>query len=181
MRYLIPLALAALVACSKSEPAPNPVEPPKAEAQAAPVPAPAPAAAGMTEKEKAQANPYPNDLGPEAIPDSVLAGYDKAVRPGYDLMTKRCAQCHTAARPINSRFDDAETWNRYVKRMMNKPGCVMTKAEAKLIWQFLVEDSKQRKKGAQAAAWTAHRAKLVADFKAKYPKRYEELKAANDL
>lgn len=185
MRYL--LLAAALAACSKSEPAPNPVEPPKAEAHTAPPPGtaaaapPATAAAGQSEKEKALANPYPNDLGPDSIPDSLLSTYDQAVRPGYDLMRQRCAQCHSPARPINSRFDDADTWNRYVKRMMNKPGCVMTKAEAKLIWQFLVADSDKRKKGAQAAAWKDHRAKLVADFKAKYPKRYEELKAANDL
>ena len=96
-------------------------------------------------------------------------------------MRVRCAQCHTASRPLNSRFDDSDTWNRYVKRMMNKPGCEITKAEAKSIWQFLSYDSEKRKKGANAAAWKAHREKLVAEFKAKFPKRYEELKSANDL
>ena len=65
--------------------------------------------------------------------------------------------------------------------MMNKPGCAIEKADGKAIWQFLSYDSEQRKKGANAAAWKAHREKLVAEFKIKFPTRYEDLKAANDL
>jgi hypothetical protein len=65
--------------------------------------------------------------------------------------------------------------------MMNKPGCNIEKAEGKKIWEFLAYDSFHRKGGANAAKWAEHRKKLVAEFKAKYPKRYEELKAANDL
>lgn len=174
------LVLFALAACSRPEPEPNPIKPP--EAAAAPASsASAPAAAGQTEKEKARTNPYPNDLGPERLPESALATYDPQRRKGYDLMLVRCAQCHAASRPLNSRFDDSDTWNRYVKRMMNKPGCAITKAEGKAIWQFLSYDSEKRKKGANLAAWKELRAKLVAEFKEKYPKRYEELKAANDL
>ncbi len=177
---IILLAALALVACSKSEPAPAPVEAPKAAA--APAAAPEAAApAGQSEKEKALANPYPNDLGPATLPEETLAAYPADVRKGYDLLVVKCAQCHTPSRPLNSRFDDADTWNRYVKRMMNKPGCVMTKAEAKVIWQFLSADSAKRKHGAGEAAWKAHRERLVADFKVKFPKRYEELKAADDL
>jgi len=175
MKSLILVLL--LAACSKPEPEPAPVKPPEA---AAPATAAAPAA-GQSEKEKAQANPYPNDLGPATLPESVLAGYEPERRKGYELTLSRCAQCHTASRPLNSRFDDSETWNRYVKRMMNKPGCSITKAEGKAIWQFLSYDSEKRKKGPNLAAWKAHREKLVAEFKTKYPARYEELKAANDL
>ncbi len=182
MRHL--LLLAALAACSKPAEAPK-AETPAPTAAAAPAAAPAPAAEPAhdhsSEKEKALANPYPNDLGPERLTDAELAAYSPELRKGYDLLIQRCAQCHTSARPLHSRFDDSDTWNRYVKRMMNKPGCVITKAEGKLIWQFLAADSETRKKGAQAAAWKAHRERLVAEFKAKFPKRYEELKAANDL
>ena len=163
---------------------PKPAEPAKetvpAAAPAAPIAAPAPAPA-QSEKEKALANPYPNDLGPDKLADSVLAGYDPERLKGYELLRVKCAQCHTPSRPLNSRFDDSDTWNRYVKRMMNKPGCAITKAEGKAIWQFLAYDSEKRKKGANAAAWKEHRDKLVAQFKAKFPARYEELKAANDL
>lgn len=76
---------------------------------------------------------------------------------------------------------EVKVWNRYVKRMMNKPGCNIEKAEGKKIWEFLQYDGAHRKVGENAAKWAGHRHKLVDEFKAKYPKRYEELKAANDL
>jgi hypothetical protein len=76
---------------------------------------------------------------------------------------------------------EVKIWNRYVKRMMNKPGCNIEKAEGKQIWEFLEYDGAHRKVGANAAKWAEHRKKLVEEFKTKYPKRYEELKAANDL
>jgi hypothetical protein len=76
---------------------------------------------------------------------------------------------------------EVKVFNRYVKRMMNKPGCAITKPEGKAIWEFLEYDGSHRKVGANAAAWAEHRKKLVEEFKSKYPKRYEELKAANDL
>jgi hypothetical protein len=66
-------------------------------------------------------------------------------------------------------------WERYVKKMMSKPGCNISPAEGKKVWQFLTYDSEKRKTGAKAAAWAQHRRKLLADFKAKYPDRYREL------
>ena len=171
------VVLLVLAACSKPSEPVKPAEPVATEAPSAPAAAPA----VQSEKEKALTNPYPNDLGPDRLSDAVLASYDPERRKGYDLLLVRCAQCHTSARPLNSRFDDSDTWNRYVKRMMNKPGCAITKAEGKAIWQFLSYDSDKRKKGANADAWKALRAKLVAEFKEKHPKRYEELKAASDL
>jgi hypothetical protein len=166
-------------------------------------------AKGMSEKEKALAHPYPNDFGPETLPDDVIKAYPANVQAGYKKLVSKtggCAQCHSAARPLNSRFvevPEAElarlkkeqpalladasvrqvetgVWNRYVKRMMSKPGCEIAKAEGKLIWQFLAADSK-RKLGENAASWEAHRKKLLAEFKAKHPARYDELKAAGDL
>jgi hypothetical protein len=187
-------------------------------------------AAEMTEKEKALASPYPNDLGPDSLPADVVNSYPAEIQNGYHILKGEvkqdgkwvynngksgCVQCHTASRPLNSRFmepaggmDDAaqtanlaklkteqpeifkditiwqpevKVFNRYVKRMMNKPGCSITKIEGKAIWEFLEYDGSHRKVGANAAAWAAHRKDLVGQFKTKYPKRYEELKAANDL
>ena len=66
-------------------------------------------------------------------------------------------------------------WERYVKKMMSKPGCNISPAEGKKVWQFLTYDSEKRKTGANAARWAEHRRKLLADFKAKYPDRYREL------
>jgi len=66
-------------------------------------------------------------------------------------------------------------WERYVKKMMAKPGCNISPDEGKRVWQFLTYDSEKRKTGANAAKWAEHRRKLLADFKAKYPDRYREL------
>ena len=66
-------------------------------------------------------------------------------------------------------------WERYVKKMMSKPGCNISQPEGKKIWQFLTYDSEKRKTGANAAKWAEHRRQLLADFKVKNPARYKEL------
>ncbi len=194
------------------------------------LPANAAKTAAELEKEKAQANPYPNDFGPDHLPEDVLSTYPAERQEGYKLLLMRCAQCHTPSRPLNSRFvepaigleyvgkpdqvakEKAEVsklkaehpeyfgaaasgvwqiedgvWNRYVKRMLNKPGGGvaagghMTVPEAKKIYMFLVYDGKRRKLGANAEAWKAHRLKLIETLKEKNPSRYAELKRDNDL
>jgi hypothetical protein len=148
------------------------------------------------EKEKAK-NPYPNDFGPDTID---VSGYPEEYKESYKLFVEKCVRCHTIARPINSQFTEVKTpdmdslktsspqvfekhyvwqvedniWERYVKRMMRKPGCEMTVDEAKGIWKFLVYDSKERKLK-DPVIWEKHRQKLLDDFKAKYPDRYKEL------
>lgn len=72
-------------------------------------------------------------------------------------------------------------WKRYVKRMAAKPGCDIAGPEAKAIWEFVVYDSLQRKTGANAAKWKAHREDLIQKFKEQHPARYEELKEQKDL
>ena len=157
-----------------------------------------PASSAAAEKEKAMKNPYPNDLGPDKID---VSKYSPELQEGYKLLQDKCAKCHTPSRPLNSQFVDVKAeemaalkasnpeifkdklvwqvetgiWQRYIKRMMAKPGCNIADAEGKKIFKFVVEDSKRRKTGAQAASWSAHRKKLLADFKAKYPDKYKEL------
>ncbi|MBI4060630.1 MAG: hypothetical protein HY403_04300 [Elusimicrobia bacterium] len=175
-------------------------------------------AAEMSEKEKALSNPYPNDFGPDSLPADVLKGYPANVQAGYKKLVSPkagCAQCHSAARPLNSRFVEPEggmdeakqeaalakmrkeqpelfndssiwqvetkVWSRYVKRMMNKPGCNLQKPEGKAIYEFLAYDSIKRKTGANAAKWAEHRKGLIEQLKSKNPKRYAELKEAKDL
>lgn len=157
-----------------------------------------PASSALAEKEKAMKNPYPNDLGPDKID---VSKYTTEEQEGYKLMIDKCAKCHSPSRPLNSQFLDlkeeeitsakkshpemfknklvwqVETgiWQRYIKRMMAKPGCNISSEEGKKIWKFIVEDSKQRKTGKAAANWGTHRKKLLADFKTKYPDRHKEL------
>ncbi|MBI3291205.1 MAG: hypothetical protein HYZ73_00090 [Elusimicrobia bacterium] len=157
--------------------------------------------AAELEKEKALQNPYANDLGPTTID---ISKYSAELQEGYRYLQKRCAQCHTPARPLNSQFlelkpeeiaewkakqpdvfqapfvwqPESGVWQRYVKRMMGKPGCEVQQNEGKVIWKFLVYDSKTRKLGANKDKWAAHRKQLLAQCKEKYPKRYEELYGA---
>ena len=74
-----------------------------------------------------------------------------------------------------------DQWQRYVKRMMSKPGCSVSKDDGMKIWRFLVYDSSKRKLGANAEKWKAHRKKLIEEFKQKYPKRYEELAGSKPI
>jgi hypothetical protein len=65
------------------------------------------------EKEKAMANPYPNDFGPETLDEETLKSYPANIKEGYNIMLgkagkKNCQTCHTAARPLNSRFVEPE-------------------------------------------------------------------------
>jgi hypothetical protein len=84
------------------------------------------------------------------------------------------AQPGVAAAPLVWQVEDG-LWQRYVRRMMAKPGCAISTEEGKKIWAFLSFDSVQRKTGANAAAWKAHRSRLLEDFKAAHPDRYKTL------
>jgi len=138
-------------------------------AMAAMVSVTGPAVGAMTEKEKAQKEPFPNDLGPDSIDVSTYPAVQQA---NYKLFTAQCSQCHVINRPINTQINDAETWKRYVKRMMSKPGCAIK--DGKKIYEFLTFDSKLRKI-AHKAEWKKHRVDLLTQFKEKFPDRYKLL------
>lgn len=70
---------------------------------------------------------------------------------------------------------ETDIWQRYVKRMMAKPGCDISESEGKAVYKFLAYDSEKRKSGKNLAAWKAHRSKLLAKFKTDFPDRYKEL------
>jgi hypothetical protein len=155
--------------------------------------------AAALEREKALKNPYPNDFGPAEIKD--LSGYSAEEKAGYKLLQTRCTVCHTASRPLNSQFVDLKEpelgnlkkahpelfkdklvwqiesgiWQRYVKRMMAKPGCSISSPEGKKIFNFLVAYSTKEKLGSSMGKWEKHRKKLLADFKKEYPEKYKEL------
>ncbi len=142
----------------------------------------------------------------KSYPKNAQEGYKAMMGTAKE---KRCQACHSGARPLNSRFVELSgkdaavaalkksnpelfkdpaiwqiegaVWNRYVKRMMAKPGCNIAGPEGKKIWEFLVYDGEHRKIGANADKWKAHRTKLIEEFKGKFPERYKELAAAKDL
>lgn len=83
------------------------------------------------------------DKGPAKIDVST---YPPEMQAAYKLFTAKCGKCHTVARAINCEFVLEDEWERYVKRMMRKAGSFITPDEGKRIFEFVVYDSKVRKK-----------------------------------
>ena len=82
----------------------------------------------------------------KGTPTVDVSGYPKEIQNDYRIFSQKCSVCHTLARPINSDFALPDEWSRYVKRMMFKPGSMITAKDAKKIYTFLVYDSSVRKK-----------------------------------
>ena len=83
------------------------------------------------------------DKGPTKID---VSAYPSGVQKNYDVFRQKCTLCHQLSRPINCDFALADEWSRYVKRMMHKPGSMISADQAKKIYSFLVYDSSIRKK-----------------------------------
>jgi hypothetical protein len=142
--------------------------------------------------------PFPNDTGPDTVD---VSKYPEDVQAGYRVFARRCSQCHSLSRPINSenvqltaeeikaakekqpelfknpliwRVSES-VWTDYVRKMQGKPGAIIRESEFPKIVGFLVYDSKVRKTGDNAAAWKAQRQKLLDDFKTSHSQRYQDL------
>jgi len=75
-----------------------------------------------------------------------VSKYPQAIQDDYQVFAEKCTQCHKLSRPINSDYALPAEWDRYVKRMMHKPGSGIGFSEGKKIYDFLVYDSSVRKK-----------------------------------
>jgi hypothetical protein len=75
-----------------------------------------------------------------------ISKYPDGIKDNYQVFTEKCSQCHKLSRPINSDYALPAEWERYVKRMMHKPGSGISGGDAKKIFDFLVYDSSVRKK-----------------------------------
>jgi hypothetical protein len=75
------------------------------------------------------------------------AGFPSKMKTAYDLMMKKCTQCHTAERivvavqsgfcPLSKTAFTKETTTTIVTRMFRKENSNMTRADARMIVQFL--------------------------------------------
>lgn len=83
------------------------------------------------------------DKGPAKID---VSKYPAGMQNQYKVFAKKCSNCHTLARPVNCEFALEDEWERYIKRMMRKSGTLISADEGKQIFEFLVYDSKIRKK-----------------------------------
>ncbi len=75
-----------------------------------------------------------------------VSKYPDGIKDNYQVFSEKCTQCHKLSRPINSDYALPDEWSRYVKRMMHKPGSGINATEGKKIYEFLVYDSRVRKK-----------------------------------
>jgi hypothetical protein len=75
-----------------------------------------------------------------------VSKYPADMQKRYKVFEKKCGNCHKLARAINCEFALEEEWERYVKRMMRKAGTLISADEGKQIFEFVVYDSKIRKK-----------------------------------
>ena len=74
-----------------------------------------------------------------------VSHYAEAQKTAYALMSKRCVKCHALGRVVNTTFVLPEQWERYIKRMLNKPDSKISEDEAKTIYRFMVYDASMRK------------------------------------
>ena len=181
------------------------------ESRAAEAKAGAGASAAEAEKAKAASNPYANDLGPDKIDVSgYLKQYQEGyavlqtkcakshtsarpigsqfVEPVGKNVEERKAKAEAFKKSDPDMFKDkniwqveGDIWQRYVKRMMSKPGCDITKDEGKKVWEFLAYDSVRRKTGPNKAQWRNQRQAFLEQFKAKFSARYKELYEASAI
>ena len=99
--------------------------------------------AGAAKKEPLDPRIAAYDKGPNKID---VSKYPKEMQDAYKVFSVKCVKCHTLARPINCDFALEDEWERYVKRMMNKAGTWISADQGHQIYEFLVFDSKTRKK-----------------------------------
>jgi len=114
------------------------------------------------------------EKGPATID---MSKYPQGLQENYEIFSAKCAQCHKLSRPINSDYALPAEWERYIKRMMHKPGSGIGSAEGKKIFDLMVYDSSVRKKAMvdeklakSSAEEKAAAEKKIAEIRAKYDK-----------
>ncbi len=111
------------------------------------------------------------DLGPATVD---ISKYPPDIQEDYKVFATKCGKCHGLARPLNAPYATAEEWNNYVNKKMRKPGSGINPKEGKMIFDFLVYDSKVRKLS-DPEAWNKHIDQLLAAFQEKYLKGREKV------
>jgi len=108
------------------------------------------------------------DKGPSSID---ISSYPAGLQKNYAVFREKCTLCHTLARPVNCEFVLPADWSRYIKRMMHKPGSMISTVQAKKIYEFLAFDSSVRKK----AQFDDRLAKATPEEKADTEARIKEI------
>jgi hypothetical protein len=83
------------------------------------------------------------DKGPSKID---VSSYPPELQKAYQVFSKKCGLCHSVARVINSDYVLEGDWEADVHDMTVRAGKLITATDAQQIYEFLVYDSKIRKK-----------------------------------
>ncbi len=75
-----------------------------------------------------------------------ISKYPKEQQANYAVFAEKCSKCHTLARPINSDYALPAEWTAYVDKMRHKKRSGIDEESQKIITDFLIYDSKIRKK-----------------------------------
>jgi len=82
-------------------------------------------------------SPDPKFAARDAGPGTVdVSAYPPEQQRNYASFAGKCSKCHPLARPVNSRFTEAE-WKRYMKRMIRRPNSGINEEQAAKIFEFL--------------------------------------------
>lgn len=82
------------------------------------------------------------DAGPKTIDVSKYPADQQKV---YKTYQTKCSTCHVIARAINTDMVLPVDWERYVKRMLNKPNSGISGDEGRMLYRFVVYDASARK------------------------------------
>lgn len=83
------------------------------------------------------------DKGPVMID---VSRYPADIQAKYRVFAAKCSHCHTLARPINCDLALPDEWSHYVTKMIRKPESGISLDDGVQIYDFLIYDSKARKK-----------------------------------
>jgi hypothetical protein len=75
-----------------------------------------------------------------------VSQYPTGIRENYKVFSRKCAQCHSLSRPINSDYVLPNEWSRCIGHMKRRSGADIGSFEEKKIYDFLVYDSSVRKR-----------------------------------
>ena len=147
---------------------------------------------------------YPEDLGPATIDITnyppryqkiyqdilkpMLGSFGGPARLFNSPIIELNSEQERAERRSNPRlFSDsliaqpsAKGWKKRVEEIRLRPPCcgacaVLTRENAKQLWEFLVYDSLARKTGKNAQDWIRHREALVERFQREYSERFKQI------
>jgi len=94
------------------------------------------------------------DAVTQARVDSSLKGsatidvskYPTGIQKNYKVFSRKCSQCHSLSRPIDSDYVLPIEWSHCIGRMKRQSGSGIGSSEAGKLYDFLVYDSSVRKR-----------------------------------